>query len=221
MLKRKAYQDLLAWKRRSQGSTALLIEGARRVGKSTLACEFGENEYDTCLVIDFFQAPQEVKEYFSGLLSDLDTLFLYLSTFYGVELHERRSLIIFDEVQMCPAARGAIKYLVADGRFDYIETGSLLFIRQNVENIVLPSEEEVLELNPLDFEEFLWAMGQSQLADLIKSRFAALEPLPDALHRKAAGLLREYMLVGGCRSRLMCTSRKGNSSRSMPRSAAY
>ena len=197
MLKRKAYQDLLAWKRRSQGSTALLIEGARRVGKSTLACEFGENEYDTCLVIDFFQAPQEVKEYFSGLLSDLDTLFLYLSTFYGIELHERRSLIIFDEVQMCPAARGAIKYLVADGRFDYIETGSLLSIRQNVENIVLPSEEEVLELNPLDFEEFLWAMGQSQLADLIKSRFAALEPLPDALHRKAAGLLREYMLVGG------------------------
>ena len=197
MLRRKAYDDLLEWKRRSQGSTALLIEGARRVGKSTLACEFGANEYDTCLVIDFFQAPQEVRGYFSSLLSDLDTLFLYLSTFYGVELRERRSLVIFDEVQMCPAARGAIKYLVADGRFDYIETGSLLSIRQNVEGIVLPSEEEALQLNPLDFEEFLWAMGQGQLSDLIRSRFGALEPLPDALHRKAAGLLREYMLVGG------------------------
>ena len=197
MLKRKAYQDLLAWKKQSKGSTALLIEGARRVGKSTLARKFGENEYDSCLLIDFFQAPEEVKGYFSNLLSDLDTLFLYLSTLYGVELHERRTLVIFDEIQMCPAARGAIKYLVADGRFDYIETGSLLSIRQNVEGIVLPSEEEPLRLNPLDFEEFLWAMGQAQLADLIKSRFDVLEPLPDALHRKASGLLREYMLVGG------------------------
>ncbi len=197
MLRRKAYQDLLAWKERSQGSTAMLIEGARRVGKSTLAKEFGNKEYDSCLLIDFFQAPEEVKGYFSNLLSDLDTLFLYLSTFYGVELHERRTLMIFDEVQMCPAARGAIKYLVADGRFDYIETGSLLSIRQNVEGIVLPSEEEVLRLNPLDFEEFLWAMGQTQLADLIKSRFDALSPLPDALHRRASGFLREYMLVGG------------------------
>ena len=197
MLKRKAYQTLLAWKEKRKGSTALLIEGARRVGKSTLVREFGENEYDSCLVIDFFQAPQEVKDYFSNLLFDLDTLFLYLSTFYGVELYERKTLIIFDEVQMCPAARGAIKYLVADGRFDYIETGSLLSIRQNVKGIVLPSEEEVINLNPLDFEEFLWAMGQVQLADLIKDRFNALMPLPDMLHRKALGFLREYMLVGG------------------------
>ncbi len=197
MLERKAYQDLLSWKNRSNGSTALLVEGARRVGKSTLVREFGEREYDSCLVIDFFQAPQEVRGYFSDLLFDLDTLFLYLSTFYGVELFERRSLLIFDEVQMCPAARGAVKYLVADGRFDYIETGSLLSIRQNVQGIIVPSEEEALELNPLDFEEFCWAMGQKQLADLVKDRFEALEPLPDALHRKASALLREYMLVGG------------------------
>ena len=197
MLKRKAYDKLLKWKNENKGSTALLVEGARRVGKSTLVEEFGKNEYRTCLVIDFFQAPDEVKEYFSIYRADLDTLFLYLSTFYGVELHKRESLIVFDEVQMCPFARGLIKYLVADGRYDYIETGSLLSIKQNVENIVIPSEEEVLELGPLDFEEFLWAMGEHQLADLIKHQFQMQKPLPDALHCKASGLFREYMLVGG------------------------
>lgn len=197
MLKRKAYDKLLEWKHASSGATALLIEGARRVGKSTLVKEFGENEYKSCLIVDFFQAPDEVRGYFSDYRADLDTLFLYLSTFYGVELHERNSLIVFDEVQMCPSARGLIKYLVADGRYDYIETGSLLSIKQNVSGIVIPSEEEAFELGPLDFEEFLWAMGERQLADLIKSQFDKLKPLPDVLHRKALGLLREYMLVGG------------------------
>lgn len=197
MLERKAYEKLLKWKRTSQGTTALLVEGARRVGKSTLVREFGENEYKSCLVVDFFQAPDEVRDYFSDYRADLDTLFLYLSTFYSVELHRRETLIVFDEIQMCPAARGLIKYLVADGRYDYIETGSLLSIKQNVADIVIPSEEESFALEPLDFEEFLWAMGERQLADLIRRQFNAQKPLPNALHRKASGLLREYMLVGG------------------------
>lgn len=197
MLQRKAYRQLVAWKNESKGKTALLLEGARRVGKSTLVQEFGRNEYRSCLVIDFFQAPREVKGYFEDYRTDLDALFLYLSAYYGVELHERESLIVFDEVQMFPAARGLVKYLVADGRYDYIETGSLLSIRQNIEDIVIPSEEESLELEPLDFEEFLWGMGERQLAELIRKQFDGKTPLPDNLHRRALGLFREYMLVGG------------------------
>ena len=188
---------LVAWKNESKGKTALLLEGARRVGKSTLVQEFGRNEYRSCLVIDFFQAPREVKGYFEDYRTDLDALFLYLSAYYGVELHERESLIVFDEVQMFPAARGLVKYLVADGRYDYIETGSLLSIRQNIEDIVIPSEEESLELEPLDFEEFLWGMGERQLAELIRKQFDGKTPLPDNLYRRALGLFREYMLVGG------------------------
>lgn len=197
MLKRKAYDRLVKWKKEQNGKTALLIEGARRVGKSTLVETFGRNEYASYLIIDFFQAPHEVKSYFEDYRTDFDTLFLYLSTYYGVELHERDTLIVFDEVQMYPAARGLIKYLVADGRYDYIETGSLLSIKQKVEDIIIPSEEEAVELNPLDFEEFLWGMGEARLADLIRRQFKDLTPLPDGLHRRALGLLREYMLVGG------------------------
>ena len=197
MLERKAYGQLMEWKERSKGKTALLVEGARRVGKSTLVEEFGRNEYRSHLIIDFFQAPNEVKGYFEDYRTDFNTLFLYLSTYYGVNLHERESLIVFDEVQMFPEARGLIKYLVEDGRYDYIETGSLLSIKQNVENIVIPSEEESIELGPLDFEEFLWGMGEEQLASLIRKQFDSRTPLPDGLHRRASGLLREYMLVGG------------------------
>ncbi|OZG62158.1 ATPase (AAA+ superfamily) [Bifidobacterium lemurum] len=197
MLERKAYQRLVEWKNTSRGKTALMVEGARRVGKSTLVSQFGKQEYRSCLFIDFFQATEEVRQYFRDYRTDLDTLFLYLSTYYGVELYERDTLVVFDEVQMFPEARGLIKYLVADGRFDYIETGSLLSIRQNIQDIVIPSEEESMDLNPMDFEEFLWAMGQRQLADLIRRQFAASRPLPDGLHRRAMGLLREYMLVGG------------------------
>lgn len=175
----------------------MLIEGARRVGKSTLAQEFGRKEYKSCLIIDFFQAPKEIKQYFHDYSHDLDALFLYLSAYYAVELHERESLIVFDEVQMFPFARGMVKYLVEDGRYDYVETGSLLSIKQNVKDIVIPSEEESMELNPFDFEEFLWAMGESNLASLIRGGFEALRPLPDNLHRKALALFREYMLVGG------------------------
>ena len=167
------------------------------MGKSTLVEAFGKNEYASCIIIDFFQAPAEVKVYFEDYRTDFDTLFLYLQAFYGVDLVKRKSLVVFDEVQMFPQARGLIKYLVADGRYDYIETGSLLSIRQNVEGIIIPSEEEAVSLGPLDFEEFLWAMGEEKLATLIRRQFEALQPLPDGLHRRAAGLLREYLLVGG------------------------
>ena len=197
MLKRKAYDTLLKWKHESAGKTALLIEGARRVGKSTLARTFGETEYKSCLVIDFFQAPAEVKQYFEDYRTDFDSLFLYLSVFYNVKLYEHETLIVFDEVQMYPQARGLIKYLVADGRYDYIETGSLLSIKQNIKDIVIPSEEESLELEPLDFEEFLWGMDEKGLADLIRMSLSKMKPLPDALHRRALSLMREYMLVGG------------------------
>ena len=197
MLKRKAYEKLLEWKQQQAGKTAVLIEGARRVGKSTLAKEFGLNEYKSCLVIDFFQAPDEVKQYFRDYSNDFDALFLYLSAYYSVELFDRESLVVFDEVQMFPFARGLVKYLVTDGRYDYVETGSLLSIKQNIRDIVVPSEEQTLELAPFDFEEFLWAMGEKPLAQLIGSSFDSLKPLPDNLHRKASALFREYMLVGG------------------------
>ena len=197
MLRRKVYDRLLRWKSERQGKTAVLLKGGRRVGKSTLVEAFGKNEYASYLIIDFFQAPAEVKAYFEDYRTDFDTLFLYLQAFYGVDLVKRKSLVVFDEVQMFPQARGLIKYLVADGRYDYIETGSLLSIRQNVEGIIIPSEEEAVSLGPLDFEEFLWAMGEEKLATLIRRQFEALQPLPDGLHRRAAGLLREYLLVGG------------------------
>lgn len=197
MLQRKAYDVLLAWKKESGGSSALLVEGARRVGKTTLVNEFGRREYRSCLFIDFNEASREVISYFEDYRADLDTLFLYLSTYYRVDLYERDTLVVFDEVQLYPPARALVKFLVADGRYDYIETGSLLSIRQNVEGILLPSEEDVVQLDPFDFEEFLWAMGERQLADLIRLRYSTLEPLPDGLHRRAMGLLREYMLVGG------------------------
>ena len=197
MLRRKAYDRMLEWKQESGGSTALLVEGARRVGKSTLVEEFGRREYRSCLVVDLFQAPAEVRQYFEDNRNDFDTLFLLLSTYYRVELFERDTLVVFDEVQAYPQARGLIKYLVADGRYDYVETGSLLSIRQNVDGIVIPSEEVAMRLDPLDFEEFCWAMGEGQLFDLIRSCFELLRPLPDNLHRRAMRLLREYALVGG------------------------
>ncbi|MBR3328160.1 MAG: ATP-binding protein, partial [Atopobiaceae bacterium] len=167
------------------------------MGKSTIVSEFGRNEYRSCIVIDFFEATEELKRDFRDLAGDLDTLFLQIMARYGTTLYERESLIVFDEVQCFPFARGMIKYLVADGRYDYIETGSLLSIRQNVADIVIPSEEHSVALEPMDFEEFLWAMGEEPLARLISSSFERLRPLPDDLHRKAMRLFREYLLVGG------------------------
>ena len=197
MFKRRAYNKLLTWKRESQGSRAMLIEGARRVGKSTLARAFAENEYAAHLIVDFSEASEDLKSLFMDYRSDLDSFFMYLQAFTGVELPRRDSLIVFDEVQRFPPARELIKQLVADGRYDYLETGSLISIRRNVESIVIPSEETSLRLSPLNFEEFLWAAGEEQLAALIRDSFEKKAPLPDAIHRKAERLLREYMLVGG------------------------
>jgi predicted AAA+ superfamily ATPase len=196
MFARKAYDKLLAWKQ-GNGKTAMLIEGARRTGKSTLAEQFAKQEYSTHLLIDFSTVAQEVKDIFEDQRIDMDEFMRYLLTFYGVELKERDALIIFDEVQLFPIARSFIKHLVADGRYDYLETGSLISIKKNVQDILIPSEEDSMDLNPLDFEEFLWATGNKPLADAIKDSFHNLKPLPEAIHRKAERAFREYMLVGG------------------------
>lgn len=174
-----------------------MIDGARRVGKSYLAQEFAKNEYESYILIDFFTAPNEVKELFEKYLSDLDTLFMRLSAYYSIRLHERNTLFIFDEVQFFPRARAAIKYLVADGRYDFIETGSLLSIRKNTQDILIPSEERHLRLNPMDFEEFLLAIGNDTLFPFIKDCFEKKIPMGQALHRKAMDLFRLYMIVGG------------------------
>ena len=163
ILKRKMYNKLLTLKKELNGKKAFLIEGARRIGKSTICEEFGKNEYKSYILIDFAKCPDEVKGYFQKHMNDLDTFFMLLSTYYGVKLFERESLIIFDEVQMYPKARECIKYLVADGRYDYIETGSLISIKENVKNIVIPSEERHLSMYPLDFEEFCDALGEGQI----------------------------------------------------------
>ena len=197
MFRRKIYDDLLEWKRESAGSTALMIEGARRVGKSTVAEEFARNEYRSYVLIDWQRAPQSVRDTFLANLDDLDTLFMDLSVYYGVRLHERETLFIFDEVQLFPFARSAVKQLVADGRYDVLETGSLISIRKNVADILIPSEEESVSMFPMDFEEFLWAKGETLLADAIRESFAARRALSPLLDNKAERLFREYMLVGG------------------------
>lgn len=196
MIERKAYAQLKEWKKKN-GATALLIEGARRVGKSTLAEEFAKNEYRSYLMLDFAIVPSSVKELFDVYGDNLDALFLYLSTYYGVTLYPRESLIIFDEIQLFPKARGLIKYLVHDGRYDYIETGSLISIKKNTEDILIPSEEEPLRLNPLDFEEFLIARGEASLVHVLQQAANDLVPLPQAIHMKSMHLFREYILVGG------------------------
>ena len=196
ILRRKIYDRLLDWKRESNGGKAILIEGARRIGKSTICETFGKNEYTSYLLIDFARASSAVKGYFSRI-DDLDTFYMLLSAAYGVELKRRESLIIFDEVQRFPKAREAIKYLVADGRYDFIETGSLISIRENVKDIVIPSEERHLKMYPLDFEEFCWALGETQMIGYIRDRFAGREPLERSLHEKAMLLFKQYMLVGG------------------------
>ncbi|RSX50580.1 ATPase [Bifidobacterium goeldii] len=197
MFQRKAYSHLQEWKHESNGHTAMLIEGARRVGKSTTALEFARNEYDSYVLVDFTRVTSEFKQTFLDMRNDLDGFFLYLSATFGVNLIRRKTLIIFDEVQLFPPAREFIKHLVADGRFDYIETGSLISINANVKNILIPSEEESMTMGPMDFEEFLWAMGENALATMIRRAFDSNTALPDALHRKASRLWREYMLVGG------------------------
>lgn len=196
-LKRKIRDKLRIWKQDRQGKTALLIEGARRVGKSYIVKKFGETEYKSYLLIDFANISPQVLDIFENDATDLDLFFNLLSVFYGVKLYPRESLIIFDEVQMYPKARQLIKYLVADRRYDYIETGSLITLKQNVQNIVIPSEEESLAMYPLDFEEFLWAMGDEVLFPYIRTCFEQKKPMGEALHRKTMNLFRQYMLVGG------------------------
>ena len=196
-MRRKIYTELLKWKEEEAGRTALLIDGARRVGKSYIVENFAKQEYKSYIIIDFNRVNQEVTELFENYLNDLDLFFMYLSNYHNVKLYERDTLIIFDEVQLFPRARAAIKYLVADGRYDYIETGSLMSIKKNVKDIVIPSEERHLRMYPLDFEEFLWALDNESLMDFIKVFFEKKKPLGAALHRKAMDYFRQYMIVGG------------------------
>lgn len=196
-MKRKIYDLLIKWKKEDAGRTAMLIDGARRVGKSYIAEEFAKAEYRTYILIDFNRASQEITDLFIHYLNDLDTFFLYLSNYYNIKLYEHESLIIFDEVQLLPRARAAIKYLVADGRYDYLETGSLMSIKKNVRDIVIPSEERHIKMYPLDFEEFLWALDNNMLMGLIQKCFQDRKPMGQALHRKAMDYFRQYLIVGG------------------------
>lgn len=195
-MKRKIYQDLLNWKEKSQGRSALLIEGARRIGKSYIVSQFAQNEYKSHIIIDFNDMDDDLLTIFEQYLSHRDDFFLRLSLYYGVKLYERNTCIVFDEIQLYPKARAAIKYLVADGRFDYIETGSLVSIRRNVKDIVIPSEEHAIDMYPMDFEEFLWAMGEDMLMDFIRTQYEKKEPM-GSLHRKALDYFRQYMIIGG------------------------
>lgn len=196
VFKRKIYNTMLQWKQERSGQTALLIKGARRVGKSTIAEEFARNEYDSYIAIDFADAPEAVWEAVKHI-SDRDDFFMRLQFIYGVKLYERRSVIIFDEIQKCPEVRQAIKYLVKDGRYDYIETGSLLSIKKNVQNIVIPSEETRITMLPMDYEEFRWALGDVVSISLLQDAFSNGKPLGTELCRKLLRDMRLYMLVGG------------------------
>ena len=196
MFKRKIYDKMLEWKRDSNGKTALLIEGARRVGKSTVAEEFARKEYESYILIDFSQASKETRSLFDDI-SDINYLFLQLQLQYKTDLHERKSVIIFDEVQFCPMARQAIKFLVQDYRYDYIETGSLISIRKNVKDILIPSEERKISMYPMDYEEFLWALGDETTFPLLGKCYEAGRGLGEQLNRKQLRQFRLYMLVGG------------------------
>ncbi len=196
IFKRKIYDKILDWKENSAGNTALLIEGARRIGKSTIVQEFARREYASFVMIDFVNAPRTVVNLFDDM-SDLQYFFLSLQSLTGVQLIPGKSVVILDEVQFCPKARQAIKYLVQDGRFHYIETGSLISIKKNIKDILIPSEERRLEMYPLDFEEFLWAIGKAATFDLIRYSYERLKPLGDAVNRDMMKLFRLYMLVGG------------------------
>ena len=195
IFRRTLYEQLLLWKA-EQGKTALVIEGARRVGKTTLAQEFGKREYKTYILIDFSIASEEMKSIFTQYASNLDDFFFYLTTLTGTALHQRDTLIIFDEVQFFPTARGLIKHLVKDNRYDYIETGSLLSIKQHVKDILIPSEERAESLHPLDFEEFCLAIGQDTIPGIIQEHYKARKPL-GPLHAHIMKIFREYLLVGG------------------------
>ena len=196
VFKRKIYSKLEYWKNTSSGKTALLIEGARRVGKSTIAEEFARNEYDNYLLIDFTKVSRDILALFDDI-SDLHLFFLSLQSLTGTKLQPGKSCIIFDEVQFCPKARQAIKHLVKDGRYDYIETGSLISIKKNTKDILIPSEERRIEMFPMDFEEFLWAIGKEPTFDLIRYSYEQLRPLGDSVNREFMKLFSLYIIVGG------------------------
>ena len=207
-MKRKIYDHLLLWKNKRKGKSALMIEGARRVGKSYIVREFAQREYKSYILIDFFKVGDDIKDLFKNYKDNLDMLFTYLSTYFSTRLYPRESIIVFDEIEFCPAARASIKYLVEDGRYDYLETGSLLGMKTSTqmrkkdedkkeEDYLVPSEEEKIDMHPMDFEEFLWAMGEEMLMDFIRMKFAAQEPVGQSMHRKIMDYLRLYLIVGG------------------------
>ena len=197
IFKRKVYETLLEWKDLSAGTSAVLLEGARRIGKSTIVEEFAKNEYDDYMILDFARENIDIRDNFIENMDDLNAFFRTLFLLKGKELRGRRCVIIFDEVQLFPQARQAIKYLVADGRYDYIETGSLISIRRNVKDILIPSEEYRIKMYPMDFEEYLWAVGDTVTIPVIQTAFAKRKPLGDAVHRKVMKTFRTYMAVGG------------------------
>ena len=196
MFKRKVYDKLVQWKNNSNGNTAVLIEGARRIGKSTTAEQFAQNEYKSYIIVDFSVAPKSIKELFDDV-SDVDYIFLQLQLQYKTDLYERESVIIFDEVQLCPMARQAVKALVKDHRYDYIETGSLISIKRNVKDILIPSEERKISMYPMDYEEFLWALGDTSTTKLLSKVYETYTPLGDGTNRDLMRKFRLYMLIGG------------------------
>lgn len=196
-MKRKIYNTLKEWKKKRSFKEALLIDGARRVGKSWIAEEFGRNEYRSYIIINFTRLSNEMREVFENYLHEPSEFYLRLQLLTGIKLYEKESLIIFDEVQRFPKAREAVKWLVADGRYSFIETGSLVSIRKNTEGITIPSEEFHVDMWPMDFEEFLWALDQSMLYDFIRECFEKRQPLNQAFHRQAMDLFRTYLIVGG------------------------
>ena len=206
-MKRKIYDQLLLWKNKRKGKSAMMIEGARRVGKSYIVREFAQKEYKSYILIDFFKVGDDIKDLFKNYKDNLDMLFTYLSTYYSTRLYPRESIIVFDEIEFCPAARAAVKYLVEDGRYDYLETGSLLGMQMSTkkkrkkgekkEDYLVPSEEECIVMHPMDFEEFLWAFGEENLMDFVRMKFAAKEPMGQSMHRKLMDYFRLYMIIGG------------------------
>lgn len=196
-MKRKIYAKLLEWKKKSNGKTALMVDGARRVGKSWIVEEFAKNEYEDYLLIDFSKVKAKVKRFFNEYLDDLDTFFMYLFAEYHKNLPRGKSVLIFDEVQKFPRAREAIKHLVADGRYHYIETGSLISINKNVKGILIPSEERHISMFPMDFEEFLWALDDEATMPLVENRFAAKKPIGADTNETIMDRFRQYLVVGG------------------------
>ena len=196
-IKRKIYNQLLDWKQKSNGKTAILIEGARRVGKTFIAEKFSNNEYKSTLFIDFSKASSDIKNLFETECDNIDGIFQILMAIFKIKLYHRESCVVFDEIQFCPKARQMIKHLIKDGRYDYIETGCLISLKQNVSDILIPSEEKRIKMHPLDFEEFLWAFDDDYTYDIIKKHFEEKKPLGEVLHKSIMKLFRQYIIIGG------------------------